>query len=414
MAAASKPNDEMIRSTDPAMRNSENDSVRLVTLIGFLICAGVQVNSIGTVNNIVLLTMIVLLAWFAAYRHMIPFYLFFILDLAIRGQSAMFQLRYSNVRWDDNFIMGLLEGTSLVGFVAFGLIYFELDPKRVNGDDQTSSPKSRWQVFDPFGGFLLRIPIALMLSLILYFYAQQINSQIDSRILKTQFVQGYFLCWILFLAFLLAKTLIEFRSWRNMSGEEARFFLYRQSGDELRDELVLQNKPAWSRDDHASSVGGMFFFQTIFAAVMTCAMIALARSSRWGGLQYMWPAVSSVFVFLTSAYNARTTAKTSVSSENHVICFVALVVVSCVGLYLRIPPWPWGVIFLSWCGSQALIVMRLGYLWMLDEHFSRKNNWERAMPFSWWRTGLNLIECMFGLFVFVIVTQQIINYFWNS
>ena len=47
---------------------------------------------------------------------------------------------------------------------------------------------------------------------------------------------------------------------------------------------------------------------------------------------------------------------------------------------------------------------------MLDEMFARKNQWERAQPFSIIRTSLILLEALIGLAALIVVSLQLVDY----
>lgn len=391
-----------------------NQTIRMIAMIGVIVCAGMQAVTTQLGGEFVLVAVAGLVAWFLLANHITPVYLLFFGNLLLRLATIS---NWPRTAYRDgnpgDFLSNLFDSVTFVGLMAFAFIYYELAPKRLDPgwEERSDQPKKKWHMFEPYSGLLVRLPIAVTLAMIVYFLSQQLRSPIDPRILKEQFAQTYLLCCILFAAYLLVKTILDIWAWRKLSPGQALFFVKSQQSLEARDELDLVQKPAWSRMDHASAVGGMFFLQWLASGILAAIMVFNARIS--GSELFMWPAVAALFVFLTGLYNALRTARSNVSAENHVIALVSFIVVLVIGLQsLQLADWPWKILYYSWWCFNAAIIIRMSYLWLLDESFARKNNWERAKPFSIVRFLIVLLEGLFGLFILYIVSVEMINMFW--
>ena len=218
--------------------------------------------------------------------------------------------------------------------------------------------------------------------------------------------QGYLTILFLFVMVIILRTVFEIWSWRNLTPGQAKFYVRNQIGTEIRDELDLLQKPAWSRIDHASAVGGMFLVQWMVAAILAIVFIV---AGRFNSGYFMWPAVAAIFVFLTSLYNAIRTTRSNITSEHHLITMVSFLVILVVGFQsLRIPEWPWGMLYMTWWCFNALIIIRMSYLWLIDESYARRNNWETAKPFSLFWSAIFAAEGLFAAFVLYIVFQEML------
>lgn len=387
-----------------------HDTVRIITMVGAIVCAFIQMFSLAAGDMFFLGAVGALLFWFFYTNRITPLYILFVGILVFRlGMIANYRDSAFRDLSADDFLFHLVDNVSFVCLTAFGFLYFELAPERLaSWKGRLESGKSGWYRLEPFSGLLVRMPIAVTLALLTYFLSGQIQSPIDRRILAPRFAQTYLVVLILFLGYLLFRTLIGIWSWRTLTAEQARFYLRNQVGQEMGQELDELKKPAWSRIDHASAVGGMFLLQWIAAAILA---VILITTSRFTGNSSMWPAVAALFVFLTAVYNAIRAARSDiVAADQHVIAFAGFVVASAVGFLTlsELPIWPWRMLYLGWLCFNGLILIRMVYLWLLDEEFARRNGWETARPFSLVRTSAIVSEGVFASGILYIVGSEIL------
>ncbi|MEC9092211.1 MAG: hypothetical protein VX438_05860, partial [Planctomycetota bacterium] len=394
------------------IQTGSSDTVRMIAMIGVIGCGGIQAFCLAGGDDLVLFAIIALLTWFFWAKQLLPIYLFFLGNLLIRlallANNSLFVFRDFGF---TDFLFHLFDSVTFVGLMACAFIYFELLPQRLpNGfkgvNLKNNDAPEHWYSFEPYGGMLVRFPVAVAIALLIYFLSQQIRSPINPLILKVQFAQGYLLFCVLFLLFLLAKTCLDVWACRKATPEEAQFYLQGQIGLELGEELDAIQKPAWSRLDHPSALGGMFCIQMIFSGVVAAIMMSNTRASE---LDFMG-GVAALFVFLTAMYNSYRTARNDVSSENHVIALVGFIVVLFVGIQGNgFSDWRWELLYFGWWGVNALVVIRMSYLWLVDEHFARKYNWETAKPFSRVRFLVFLTEGILGLVTLYFVVNKLIT-----
>lgn len=386
---------------------------RRVVLLSIVGCGLLQLMSIG-IETLIIFAVIGLMAWFLLLQHLFPLLLFFTGNLLLRlVMSSNRNMSYFRDQSLFDFIGHLMDSVSFVAMVGLAFVYFEMDAKRLHPQGKFFVENRRmWHVFRPFGSLAILLPMGTVLAVVAYFFSQQIYSPFSRGILYPEFAQAYLFVMAIFLLFLMARTLLDIRDWRGLSIDESHFYLQQQVGVQAGEELDEQGRGGWAEHDHASAASLMFFVQCMASALLAIVMVSLSRSRRFGGGEYMWPAVAGVFVFLTAAYNARRTSKADVISENHIITFVGFIVVCIVGTFsLQFPPWPWGVVYLGWTALNAMVIIRLSYLWMQDESQARINHWDRAMPFSWLRVVILIIEGLCGATVLLVVLRGLWNFF---
>ncbi|MEE2642194.1 MAG: hypothetical protein VX768_16310 [Planctomycetota bacterium] len=386
-----------------------NQTVPMAAMVGAIACGGIQALTLGGGDLFFLLAIASLLAWFLLTRQILPVYLLFVGGMIARI-VILFGGRFFGFGAGD-FLMQLLDSVTFVGLMACSFIFYELSPQRLEGGRSRGSVgKKSWHMFEPFSGLVVRLPIATAMAILVYFLAQQIPSPIDPVILQVKFAQAYLLCCILFLVYLLVRTGFDTWSWLRLSPRQARFFIRGQEAFEMREELDAVCKPGWSRVDHASAAGGMFLLQTLLALPFSASMFFLAWNTRGG---FMWPVVAGMFVFLTSLYNTIKLSRGDVTGDKHLVSLVAFVVVSVVGMRsLGAADWSWKMIYCCWWALHAIIIIRLSYLWLMDESIARQRKWDSAKPFSLVRFLVILGEGLFGLFVLLLVLSELNYQFW--
>lgn len=396
---------------------TELGASRMFAMIGFIGCNAIQAMSIG-IDGLILIAMIGLIAWFLLLPAMFPLSALFVGNLLVR--LAMYNNRFMQYfvdRSPADFVLHLVDSVSLVAMMAFAFAYFELNPKRLHpkGKDYIAN-RRMWHIFEPFQSMFISLPLAIMFAVVAYYVFNQIPSPINPGILRVHYVQTYLLIWCLFIMVVLARVFFDVREWRISTSDESKFYLNQQLNKSLDSELDLIGKNGWSRNDHSSAAGGMFFVQCLLATVVTLTLLTASRNRLYYTSSiFMWPLIAGAFVVLTSFFNARRTASGDVSTENHAISFVAFFVVCIVGVFATnqnsFPAWPWGVIYSVWTAVNGLILVRLSYLWIHDENCARRNGWERAIPFSWLRLFFILFEGICGCVAVIVVVRELFLFF---
>lgn len=398
-----------VSQSDVSPAKDSNDTLRIISMIGVIACGFFQVFTLADGDVLCLAAVGSLLAWFFLARHIAPLYLLFIGDMVFRlAKIASFRSSAFRDLRTEEFLFHMFDSITFVGIMALGFIYYELVPTRLSADWQSEKQENkRWHLFEPFSGLAVRLPIAVACALLVYFMSGQIQSPIEPRLLAARFAQAYLVVLTMLAVFLLLRTLLELWSWRKLKPDHASFYVSNQISLELLHELDQIRKPGWSRIDHASAAGGMFLLQWIIAMIMSLMLIVNARLS---GNAFMWPAVAALFVFLTSAYNAIRAARSNISAEQHIITVVGFLVVTVVGFQsFSMPLWPWRMLYHAWWCFNAVVIIRLCYLWLLDEHYARKNGWENARPFSWIRMLLVLAEGALAAYFLFAVSIEILR-----
>lgn len=394
------------RPTPVDTERDPNQTVRVIAVVGLILCTFFQVVSLGEGDPFLLLAAGALLAWNILAGHVIPLYILFVGDLLLRMRlvsitgGAAFR-DYS----PEDFLLHLFDSLSLVALMAFGFILHELQPKRLlDPRVRFEGDQKPWHLLEPFGGLLTRLPLAVAGAVVVYFFSQQIRSPISPYILKIEYAQTYLTALVLFVLYLLCRTLMDIWSWKNLTSAQAAFYIDNQTIAETRNEADVLCKPGWSRIDFPSAVGGMFLVQMISAAIATIAILIAARS----GVQSLgWMAVSTVFVFLTSTYNTIRTSRHDVSPEIYVNTIAGFAVVVFVGFGSNaISVEAWQLFSLGWIGFNATVVVRLSYLGLLDDHVARKANWNNAKPFSWARIAYHVLLGLIGVFMILLVCEN--------